>query len=106
SRSHSACDTTWRSGPRRTEPVSCGWIHRDCGREFMVDPPAGDNATGSDDKRTPGSDVKRSPGSAEMRRRTRGISAGSQIQRAGSTSSKSASSESVEPAEAFVVPAL
>src|SRR5699024_11644390 len=60
-------------------------------------------SAGPDGKRSGGPDGQRSAGSGEMRCRTRGNGAGSQIQRAGSTSSKSAYSESFE---AFAVPTL
>src|SRR5699024_9963148 len=92
-RSQNASGTTSRSGLRHTELVSCGWIHHDFPAAIAMDPPAGDSAMGPDDKRT--------PRHAEMRCRTRGVGAGSQIQRAGSTSSKSAYSEYFHASEYF-----
>src|SRR5699024_3724804 len=59
---------TSRNGLRHTGLASCGWIHDDFPAAIAMDPPAGDSATGPDDKRT--------PRPAEMRRRTRGTGAG------------------------------
>src|SRR5699024_10967684 len=98
-RSQNASGTTSRSGLRHTELVSCGWIHHDFPAAIAMDPPAGDSATGPDDKRT--------PRPAEMRRRPRGTGAGSQIQTAATTSSKSAHSEYFEACvDASLEPAL
>src|SRR5699024_2924570 len=56
---------------------------------------------GTDEQRSAGPDEQRSAGPGEMRCRTRGNGVGSQIQRAGSTSSKSAYSEYFQASEYF-----